>query len=91
MPRSIVVLWSRTDELRNVSVGARVAAPRVRHSKMGAVMAQTKGLISFAPGYPAEDLFAWDAFAAIARELMTGADGKVLHTGPRADIVRCSS
>ncbi len=59
--------------------GLRLRESAIR--KMGAVMAQTKGLISFAPGYPAEDLFAWDAFAAIARELMTGADGKVLQYG----------
>ena len=31
--------------------------------KMGAVLAQTHDMISFAPGYPAEDIFAWEALA----------------------------
>jgi 2-aminoadipate transaminase len=50
--------------------------------KMGAVLAQSRDMISFAPGYPAEDSFAWDAFAEIARELLSGADGSVLQYGP---------
>ena len=43
--------------------------------KMGAVLAQARDMISFAPGYPAEDSFAWDAFADIARDLQSGDDG----------------
>jgi 2-aminoadipate transaminase len=50
--------------------------------KMGAVLAQARDMISFAPGYPAEDTFAWEAFADIARELLTGDDGSVLQYGP---------
>jgi len=50
--------------------------------KMGAVLAQARDMISFAPGYPAEDAFAWEAFAEIARELLSGEDGSVLQYGP---------
>ncbi|MFI5177027.1 MAG: PLP-dependent aminotransferase family protein [Vicinamibacterales bacterium] len=50
--------------------------------KMGAVLAQARDMISFAPGYPAEDVFPWEAFADIARELLSGADGSVLQYGP---------
>ena len=49
---------------------------------MGAVLAQAHDMISFAPGYPAEDVFPWEAFAEIARELLTGNDGSVLQYGP---------
>jgi 2-aminoadipate transaminase len=50
--------------------------------KMGAVLAQARDMISFAPGYPAEDTFAWEAFAEISRELLSGDDGSVLQYGP---------
>jgi 2-aminoadipate transaminase len=50
--------------------------------RMGTVLAGADDMVSFAPGYPAEDTFAWAAFAEIARELLSGADGKVLQYGP---------
>lgn len=50
--------------------------------QMGAVLAQASDMISFAPGYPAEDVFPWDAFAEIARDVLGGADGSVLQYGP---------
>ena len=50
--------------------------------KMGTVLAGGRDLISFAPGYPAEDMFPWGAFSEIARGLLGGADGKVLQYGP---------
>ncbi|HUL73909.1 MAG TPA: PLP-dependent aminotransferase family protein [Vicinamibacterales bacterium] len=50
--------------------------------KMGAVVAQARDMISFAPGYPAEDAFPWEPFAEIARELLSGDDGSVLQYGP---------
>jgi len=59
--------------------GGRLRESAIR--KMGAVMSQTTDLVSFAPGYPSEDLFAWDAFREIAAELLSGADGKVLQYG----------
>jgi 2-aminoadipate transaminase len=50
--------------------------------KMGTVLAGSRDLVSFAPGYPAEDMFAWDEFAEIARQLLGGTDGTVLQYGP---------
>ncbi len=50
--------------------------------QMGAVLAGAKDMISFAPGYPAEDVFPWQAFGEIARGLLNGSDGSVLQYGP---------
>jgi len=50
--------------------------------QMGTVLAQAKDIISFAPGYPAEDQFPWQALREIAASLLTGADGAVLQYGP---------
>lgn len=50
--------------------------------RMGTVLAQSRDIISFAPGYPAPDTFPWAEFTEIARELLTGADGSVLQYGP---------
>ena len=50
--------------------------------QMGTVLAQAKDMISFAPGYPAEDQFPWTLLAEIARDLLDGRDGSVLQYGP---------
>jgi 2-aminoadipate transaminase len=50
--------------------------------RMGTVLAQSREIISFAPGYPAPDTFPWEAFAEISRELLSGTDGSVLQYGP---------
>ena len=50
--------------------------------QMGTVLAQAKDMISFAPGYPAEDAFPWAAFADMAASLFDGSDGSVLQYGP---------
>src|SRR5439155_16743311 len=50
--------------------------------QMGAVLAQARDIVSFAPGYPAEDAFPWRAFEEIARDALTGGDGSVLQYGP---------
>jgi 2-aminoadipate transaminase len=50
--------------------------------QMGMVLAGARDIVSFAPGYPAEDAFPWDEFRAIAQELLAGADGSVLQYGP---------
>ena len=50
--------------------------------RMGTVLAQSRDIISFAPGYPAPDTFPWQEFTEITRELLTGADGSVLQYGP---------
>ncbi|HXG54756.1 MAG TPA: PLP-dependent aminotransferase family protein [Vicinamibacterales bacterium] len=50
--------------------------------RMGTVLAQSRDIISFAPGYPATDTFPWTEFSEIARELLAGGDGSVLQYGP---------
>lgn len=50
--------------------------------RMGTVLAQSRDIISFAPGYPAPETFPWSDFSEIARELLSGRDGSVLQYGP---------
>ena len=50
--------------------------------RMGTVLAQSREIISFAPGYPAPETFPWEEFAAITRELLQGTDGSTLQYGP---------
>jgi 2-aminoadipate transaminase len=49
--------------------------------KMGTMLAQGGDLISFAPGYPAPETFAWEAFAGIASGLLSGSQGAALQYG----------
>ncbi len=49
--------------------------------QMGTVLAKSKDMVSFAPGYPAEDQFPWPGLTEIARELLSGRDGSVLQYG----------
>ena len=61
------------------------AAERMTESairRMGTVVASRRDVISFAPGYPAPETFAWREFAEIAAELFSGRDGSVLQYGP---------
>jgi 2-aminoadipate transaminase len=60
------------------------AAERMKESairRMGTLLAQGTDIISFAPGYPAAETFAWAEFQDIARELLAGTDGSVLQYG----------
>jgi 2-aminoadipate transaminase len=50
--------------------------------KMGGMLASGRDIVSFAPGYPAPDTFAWDEFRAIAVELLASRDGSLLQYGP---------
>jgi len=50
--------------------------------QMGTVLAQSVDMISFAPGYPAEDQFPWQALGEIAADLLGGRDGSVFQYGP---------
>lgn len=59
--------------------GARLRESAIR--KMGTLLAHSKDLVSFAPGYPAEDLFPWVEFREIADELLTSRDGRALQYG----------
>ncbi|HXW04891.1 MAG TPA: PLP-dependent aminotransferase family protein [Vicinamibacterales bacterium] len=61
------------------------AADQMKESairKMGSVLADARDIVSFAPGYPAPETFAWGEFQEIARELLAGHDGSVLQYGP---------
>ncbi len=59
--------------------GAALRESAIR--KMGALLAQPKDLVSFAPGYPDEELFPWTDFREIADELLASKDGRVLQYG----------
>ena len=50
--------------------------------KMGSVLASGRDVISFAPGYPAPETFAWEEFSQIAAELLASRDANVLQYGP---------
>jgi 2-aminoadipate transaminase len=50
--------------------------------RMGTLMAGNRGLISFAPGYPAPETFPSSDFQDIAQALLSGADEHVLQYGP---------
>ncbi|MEX2270391.1 MAG: PLP-dependent aminotransferase family protein [Vicinamibacterales bacterium] len=61
------------------------AAMSLRESairKMGTVLASSREVISFAPGYPAQESFAWDEFRAIADDLLTRRGPDLLQYGP---------
>jgi 2-aminoadipate transaminase len=49
--------------------------------KTGALAGRVPDLISFAPGYPAAELFPWDELNTIASELLGRRDGNVLQYG----------
>jgi len=63
--------------LSQTGAGLRPSAIR----QMGALLASSRDIVSFAPGYPAEELFPWAAFRLIADELLQGRDGSVLQYG----------
>ena len=50
--------------------------------KMGALGVRVPDLISFAPGFPAPDVFAWDEFRDVAQSVLDGTDPSVLQYGP---------
>jgi 2-aminoadipate transaminase len=50
--------------------------------KMGALGVRVPDLISFAPGFPAPDVFAWDEFRDVAQSVLDGRDPSVLQYGP---------
>jgi 2-aminoadipate transaminase len=50
--------------------------------KMGALGLRIPDLISFAPGFPAPDIFAWDEFRDVAASVLDGSDATVLQYGP---------
>ena len=50
--------------------------------KMGALGGRVPDLISFAPGFPAAEMFAWDEFRDVAQTVLDGSDAAVLQYGP---------
>jgi 2-aminoadipate transaminase len=50
--------------------------------RMGALGLRVPDLVSFAPGYPAPDVFAWEEFREAAQGLLDGRDPSVLQYGP---------
>ena len=60
--------------------GERMQQSAIR--QMGTVTAQRPDVISFAPGYPAPDVFAWADYREIAASVLSGTDGTVLQYGP---------
>jgi 2-aminoadipate transaminase len=63
--------------LSQAAVGMQESAIR----RMGAILAQNRDLISFAPGYPAPETFPWSDFTDIARDLLSGSHGNALQYG----------
>jgi len=63
--------------LSQVASGMQESAIR----RMGAILAQNRDLISFAPGYPAPETFPWSEFSEIARELLSGSHPNALQYG----------
>lgn len=60
--------------------GVRMQQSAIR--LMGTVAAENPDVISFAPGYPAPEAFAWEAYREIAARLLAGHDPSVLQYGP---------
>jgi len=50
--------------------------------RMSALSLRVPDLISFAPGFPAPEMFAWDDFRDVARTVLDGTDPSVLQYGP---------
>jgi len=50
--------------------------------KMGVMAVRVPDMISFAPGYPDPEVYAWAEFREIAAELLGGKDASVLQYGP---------
>jgi 2-aminoadipate transaminase len=62
------------------STGRQLTESAIR--RMGTVVARATDMVSFAPGYPAPELFPWDDLRAIASDLLNGSDPGTLQYGP---------
>jgi 2-aminoadipate transaminase len=61
-------------------IGRQLAESAIR--RMGTVVAEATDVVSFAPGYPAPELFPWDDLREISAGLLSGADADTLQYGP---------
>jgi len=50
--------------------------------KMGTLLAEVRGVVSFAPGYPDPATFAYEDLAAITSDLLCAGEGDALQYGP---------
>lgn len=62
------------------STGRQLTESAIR--RMGTVLAKAGDMVSFAPGYPAPELFPWDDLRAITDDLLSSGDASVLQYGP---------
>jgi 2-aminoadipate transaminase len=62
------------------STGRQLAESAIR--RMGTVVAGATDLVSFAPGYPAPELFPWSELREISASLLSGTDSDTLQYGP---------
>ncbi len=62
------------------STGRQLAESAIR--RMGTVVAGAADLVSFAPGYPAPELFPWQELKDISAVLLNGSDPDALQYGP---------
>jgi 2-aminoadipate transaminase len=62
------------------STGRQLAESAIR--RMGTVVAGATDLVSFAPGYPAPELFPWEQLREISATLLGGHDPDALQYGP---------
>jgi 2-aminoadipate transaminase len=62
------------------ATGRELTASAIR--RMGTVVAAAHDLVSFAPGYPAAELFPWRQLREICSDLLDGSDGNTLQYGP---------
>jgi 2-aminoadipate transaminase len=62
------------------ATGRDLAESAIR--RMGTVVAAAHDLVSFAPGYPAPELFPWPELRLIAADLLDGTDADTLQYGP---------
>ena len=77
MPRETMMNYDRFLS----TTGRQLTESAIR--RMGTVVARaTSDLVSFAPGYPAAELFPWDDLRAITSELLSGSDPTTLQYGP---------
>jgi 2-aminoadipate transaminase len=62
------------------STGRQLAESAIR--RMGTVVADATDVVSFAPGYPAPELFPWEDLRDISAGLLSGTDSDTLQYGP---------
>ena len=62
------------------STGRQLAESAIR--RMGTVVAGATDLVSFAPGYPAPEMFPWEELREISGAILAGGDPDALQYGP---------